>query len=61
TQSNGFEGTKASDNAGQARKECNDQEEEDNVNNTSNVNTVSSTVNVAGTNEVNVVGGKTSI
>ncbi|GJV11574.1 hypothetical protein Tco_1353115 [Tanacetum coccineum] len=34
--------------------ECNDQEKEDNVNNTNNVN-------VAGTNEVNVVGGKTSI
>ncbi|GJZ19892.1 hypothetical protein Tco_0556482 [Tanacetum coccineum] len=117
TQSNGFAGTKASDNAGQARKEtepvkdyillplwttdppysqdpksshddgskpssddgkkvdedlrkdseCKDQEKEDNVNNTNNVNivgnvnTVSSTVNAAGTNEVNVVGGKTSI
>ncbi|GJX66425.1 putative ribonuclease H-like domain-containing protein, partial [Tanacetum coccineum] len=104
TQSNGFAGTKASDNAGQARKEtepvknyillplwpadppysqdpkssqddgskplsddgkkvdedprkdseCNDQEKEDNVNNTNNVN-------AASTNEVNVVGGKTSI
>ncbi|GJT92686.1 putative ribonuclease H-like domain-containing protein [Tanacetum coccineum] len=104
TQSNGFAGTKASDNAGQARKEtepvkdyillplwtadppfsqnpksshddgskpssddekkvdedprkeseCNDQEKEDNVNNTNNVN-------AAGINEVNVVGGKTSI
>ncbi|GJY17254.1 putative ribonuclease H-like domain-containing protein [Tanacetum coccineum] len=104
TQSNGFAGTKASDNAGQARKEtepvknyillplwtadppysqdpksshddgskpssddgkkvdkdpridseCNDQEREDNVNNTNNVN-------VAGTNKVNDVGGKTSI
>ncbi|GJX03117.1 putative ribonuclease H-like domain-containing protein [Tanacetum coccineum] len=117
TQSNGFVGTKASDNAGQARKEtepvkdyillplwttdppysqdpksshddgskpssddgkkvdedprkdseCKDQEKEDNVNSTNNVNTagnvntVSSTVNVAGTNEVNAVGGKTSI
>ncbi|GJZ71508.1 putative ribonuclease H-like domain-containing protein [Tanacetum coccineum] len=117
TQSNGFAGTKASDNAGQARKEtepvkdyillplwtadppysqdpksshddgskpssddgkkvdedprkdseCKDQEKEDNVNSTnnvntaSNVNTVSSTVNAAGTNEVNAVGGKTSI
>ncbi|GKA95633.1 hypothetical protein Tco_0817728 [Tanacetum coccineum] len=117
TQSNGFAGTKASDNAGQARKEtepvkdyillplwtadppysqdpksshddgskpssddgkkvdedprkdseCKDQEKEDNVNNTNNVNTagnvntVSSTVNAAGTNEVNAVGGKTSI
>ncbi|GKA45061.1 putative ribonuclease H-like domain-containing protein [Tanacetum coccineum] len=104
TQSNGFAGTKASDNAGQARKEtepvkdyillplwtadppysqdpksshddgskpssddekkvdedlrkdseCNDQEKEDNVNSTNNVN-------AASTNEVNVVGGKTSI
>ncbi|GJX41432.1 putative ribonuclease H-like domain-containing protein [Tanacetum coccineum] len=111
TQSNGFAGTKASDNAGQARKEtkpvkdyillplwtadppysqdpksshddgskpssddgkkvdedprkdseCKDQEKEDNVNNTNNVNIVSSTVNVAGTNEVNVVSRKTSI
>ncbi|GJU51603.1 putative ribonuclease H-like domain-containing protein [Tanacetum coccineum] len=34
--------------------ECNDQEKEDNVNSTNNVNT-------AGTNEVNIVGGKTSI
>ncbi|GKF09940.1 hypothetical protein Tco_0044164, partial [Tanacetum coccineum] len=104
TQSNGFADTKASNNAGQARKEtkpvkdyillplwtadppyfqnpksshddeskplsnnvnkvdedprkdseCNDQEKEDNVNNTNNVN-------AASTNEVNVVGGKTSI
>ncbi|GJX37300.1 putative ribonuclease H-like domain-containing protein [Tanacetum coccineum] len=86
TQSNGFVGTKASDNAGQARKEtkpdpksshddgskpssndgkkvdedlrkyskCNDEEKEDNVNNTNSVND-------AGTNEVNTVGGKTSI
>ncbi|GJX40486.1 retrovirus-related pol polyprotein from transposon TNT 1-94 [Tanacetum coccineum] len=111
TQSNGFAGTKASDNAGQARKEtepvkdyillplwttdppfsqdpksshddgfkpssddgkkvdedprkeseCKDQEKEDNVNSTNNVNTVSSTVNAAGTNKVNAVGGKTSI
>ncbi|GJX47949.1 uncharacterized mitochondrial protein-like protein [Tanacetum coccineum] len=111
TQSNGFAGTKASDNASQARKEtepvknyillpflgadppfsqdpksshddgskpssddgkkvdedprkdseCKDQEKEDNVNSTNNVNTVSSTVNAAGTNEVNAVGGKTSI
>ncbi|GJW51863.1 putative ribonuclease H-like domain-containing protein [Tanacetum coccineum] len=108
TQSNGFAGTKASDNAGQARKEtepvkdyillplwttdppysqdpkssygdgskplsddgkkvgkdprkdseCKDQEKEDNVNNTNNVNTAG---NADGTNEVNVVGGKTSI
>ncbi|GJW96202.1 retrovirus-related pol polyprotein from transposon TNT 1-94 [Tanacetum coccineum] len=35
--------------------ECKDQEKENNVNITNNVNTVSSTVNVAGTNEVNVV------
>ncbi|GKF56946.1 hypothetical protein Tco_0170483 [Tanacetum coccineum] len=34
--------------------ECNDQEKEDNVSSTNNVN-------AAGTNEVNVVGGKTSI
>ncbi|GJT31524.1 retrovirus-related pol polyprotein from transposon TNT 1-94 [Tanacetum coccineum] len=104
TQSNSFVGTKASDNACQARKEtepvkritfvplwclnpyiprsnnefhddgskpssddgkkvdedprkeseCNDQEKEDNVNSTNNVN-------AAGINEVNVVGGKTSI
>ncbi|GJW30896.1 ribonuclease H-like domain-containing protein [Tanacetum coccineum] len=84
TQSNGFAGTKASDNAGQARKEtepvkisisvtrilllvmirrlmnprkdsqCNDQEKEYNVNSTNNVNATS-------TNEVNDVGGKTSI
>ncbi|GKB02835.1 putative ribonuclease H-like domain-containing protein [Tanacetum coccineum] len=104
TQSNGFAGTKASDNAGQARKEtepvknyiflplwtadppysqdpksshddgskplsddgkkvdedsrkdseCNDQDKEDNVNSTN-------TVNAAGTNEVNVVGGKRSV
>ncbi|GKA80950.1 ribonuclease H-like domain-containing protein [Tanacetum coccineum] len=111
TQSNGFAGTKASDNAGQARKEtepvkdyillplwtadppysqdpksshddgskpssddgkkvdedprkeseCKDQEKEDNVNSTNNVNTISLTVNAAGINEVNAVGGKTSI
>nr|GEU79726.1 hypothetical protein [Tanacetum cinerariifolium] len=38
------------------RKEnkCNDQEKEDNINSTNNVNTVSSTVNAGGTNEVNV-------
>ncbi|GJX86019.1 hypothetical protein Tco_0336793 [Tanacetum coccineum] len=41
--------------------ESNDQEKEDNVNSTNNVNTVSSIVNVAGTNKVNVVGAKTSI
>ncbi|GJY54213.1 retrovirus-related pol polyprotein from transposon TNT 1-94, partial [Tanacetum coccineum] len=77
TQSNGFAGTKASDNADpkssyddgskpssddekkvdeDLRKdsECNDQEKEDNVNITNNVN-------AASTNEVNDVGGKTSI
>nr|GFA51306.1 retrovirus-related Pol polyprotein from transposon TNT 1-94 [Tanacetum cinerariifolium] len=79
TQSNDYEGTKASDNAGQARKEtkhddgfkpstddvkkvnkdlrkeyeCNDQDKEDNVNSTNNVNTVSLIVNVTGTNEDN--------
>ncbi|GJS30092.1 hypothetical protein Tco_0490712 [Tanacetum coccineum] len=40
--------------------ECNDQKKEDNANSTNKLNTVSSTVNAAGTNEVNVV-GKTSI
>nr|GEW70105.1 hypothetical protein [Tanacetum cinerariifolium] len=38
--------------------ECKDQEK---VNSTNNVNIFSLTVNAAGTNEVNVVGGKTSI
>ncbi|GKG20793.1 hypothetical protein Tco_0380594, partial [Tanacetum coccineum] len=41
--------------------ECNEQEKEDNVNSTNNVNTISSTVNDASTNEVNAIGGKTSI
>nr|GEV12569.1 hypothetical protein [Tanacetum cinerariifolium] len=47
--------------------ECNDNEKEDNLNNTNNVNTAgnvntaSLTVNAAGTNEVNVVGGKINI
>ncbi|GKG06855.1 hypothetical protein Tco_0329824, partial [Tanacetum coccineum] len=41
--------------------ECKYQKKEDNVNRTNNVNTVSSTVNAAGTNEVNAIGGKTSI
>ncbi|GJS05492.1 hypothetical protein Tco_0322000 [Tanacetum coccineum] len=63
TQSNGFAGTKASDNVGQARNETEPVKDdimlnygikEDNVNNTNNVN-------AASTNEVNVVGGKTSI
>nr|GEV67255.1 hypothetical protein [Tanacetum cinerariifolium] len=79
TQSTDFTGTKANDNAGQAKKEtepddefkpssddgkkvdedpskgikCNDQEKELNVYSTNNVNTVSLTVNVAGTNEDN--------
>ncbi|GKA74864.1 putative ribonuclease H-like domain-containing protein [Tanacetum coccineum] len=70
TQSNGFadpksshdDGSKPSSNDGKKvdedpRKEskCKDQEKEDNVNNTNNVNIVSSTVNAAGTNEVNVI------
>ncbi|GJU17471.1 putative ribonuclease H-like domain-containing protein [Tanacetum coccineum] len=41
--------------------ECNDQDKEDNVNNNNTVNTVSSTINVAGTNEVNAVGKNISI
>ncbi|GKC67488.1 hypothetical protein Tco_1100086, partial [Tanacetum coccineum] len=40
---------------------CKDQEKEDNVNSTNNVNIVSSTVNADDTNEVNAVGGKKSI
>ncbi|GJV64324.1 uncharacterized mitochondrial protein-like protein, partial [Tanacetum coccineum] len=40
---------------------CKDQEKDDNVNSTNNVNTVSSTINAADTNEVNAVGEKTSI
>nr|GEX13835.1 ribonuclease H-like domain-containing protein [Tanacetum cinerariifolium] len=43
------------------KSECKDQEKEDNINSTNNVNTVSLTVNAASTNEVNVVGRKTSI
>ncbi|GJS90088.1 retrovirus-related pol polyprotein from transposon TNT 1-94 [Tanacetum coccineum] len=59
TQSNGFADSNSDDGKKvdeDPRKEskCNDQEKEDNVNNTNNVN-------VAGTNEVNVVGGKTNI
>ncbi|GJS57740.1 putative ribonuclease H-like domain-containing protein [Tanacetum coccineum] len=77
TRSNGFAGTKANENASQARKETepvkdyillplwttdtpfsqdpkSSKEKEDNVNSTNNVN-------AASTNEVNVVGGKTSI
>nr|GEZ79849.1 retrovirus-related Pol polyprotein from transposon TNT 1-94 [Tanacetum cinerariifolium] len=41
--------------------ECEDQDKGDNVNITNNVNTVSSTINVAGTNKVNAIGGKTGI
>nr|GEY21347.1 hypothetical protein [Tanacetum cinerariifolium] len=47
--------------------ECKDQEKEDNVKSTNNVNTagnvntVNSTVNAAGTNKVNAVGGIISI
>ncbi|GJW33711.1 putative ribonuclease H-like domain-containing protein [Tanacetum coccineum] len=41
--------------------ECKDQEKKDNINNTNNVNTVSSTINAAGINEDNAVSGKTSI
>ncbi|GJV22915.1 hypothetical protein Tco_1375610 [Tanacetum coccineum] len=76
------EGTKASDNAGQARKETEpvkdyillplwtadlpysqDPKSTNNVNKAGNVNTFSlkSTVNAAGINEVNAVGGKTGI
>ncbi|GJS15841.1 ribonuclease H-like domain-containing protein [Tanacetum coccineum] len=70
-QSNGNAGTKACDDAGDDEKkvteepgkqggdsskdsECSDQEKEDNVNSTNNVN-------AASTNEVNAVGGKSSI
>ncbi|GJT70698.1 putative ribonuclease H-like domain-containing protein [Tanacetum coccineum] len=75
-QSNGFADPKSSDDDGskpssdygkkvdadpRKESECNDQEKEDNVNITNNVNTVSSTVNAAGTNGVIAVGGKTSI
>nr|GEU66701.1 putative ribonuclease H-like domain-containing protein [Tanacetum cinerariifolium] len=38
------------------RNECYDQEKEDNVNTTNNVNTISSIVNAAGTNRVNAIG-----
>nr|GEU34350.1 hypothetical protein [Tanacetum cinerariifolium] len=68
TQSNGFAGTQSSQDDGykpssddektvdedpSKENECNDQEKEDNVNPTNNVNTVSSTVNAAGTNKDN--------
>nr|GEX12289.1 ribonuclease H-like domain-containing protein [Tanacetum cinerariifolium] len=70
TQSNGFIDPKSSNDDGskplsddgkkvdedpRKENECNDQEKEDNVNRTNNVNTVSSTVNTAGINRVNVV------
>nr|GEU41698.1 putative ribonuclease H-like domain-containing protein [Tanacetum cinerariifolium] len=69
TQSNGFvdpkschdDGSKPTSDDGKKvdedirkESECKDQEKEDNVNTTNNVNTVSLTVNAAGTNEVNV-------
>nr|GEY35550.1 ribonuclease H-like domain-containing protein [Tanacetum cinerariifolium] len=54
TQSNDFAGTKASDNACQARKETEPvKEKEDNINTTNNVNTVSLTVNAVGTTKDN--------
>nr|GEX73452.1 retrovirus-related Pol polyprotein from transposon TNT 1-94 [Tanacetum cinerariifolium] len=71
TQSNGFtdpkssydDGFKPSSDDGKKfdedpskRNECKDQEKEDNVNSTNNVNTISSTINLVGTNGVNVVG-----
>nr|GEW47083.1 ribonuclease H-like domain-containing protein [Tanacetum cinerariifolium] len=68
TQSNGFadpksyhddgskplsdNGKKVDENPTKENK-CNDQEKEDNINTTNNVNTISSTVNAAGTNEDN--------
>ncbi|GKC36156.1 hypothetical protein Tco_1048540, partial [Tanacetum coccineum] len=76
TQSNGFADPKSSHDDGfkpssddgkkvdeDPRKdsEYKDQEKEDNVNSTNNVNIVISTVNAAGTNEVNVVGGKQAL
>ncbi|GKA12097.1 hypothetical protein Tco_0691643 [Tanacetum coccineum] len=51
--SKAIDGKKVDENLGK-ESECNDQEKEDNVNNTNNVN-------VASTNEVNAIGGKTSI
>nr|GEV58144.1 ribonuclease H-like domain, reverse transcriptase, RNA-dependent DNA polymerase [Tanacetum cinerariifolium] len=68
TQSNGFtdpksshdDGSKPSSDNGKKvdedprkENECNDQEKEDNVNSTNNVNTISSTVNAVGTNKDN--------
>ncbi|GJV44685.1 putative ribonuclease H-like domain-containing protein [Tanacetum coccineum] len=40
--------------------ESDDQEKADNVNDTNNINTISSTINVAGINEVNAIGKNTS-
>ncbi|GKC98948.1 retrovirus-related pol polyprotein from transposon TNT 1-94 [Tanacetum coccineum] len=76
TQSNGFAGTKASDNAGQARKETEPvknyillplwtadppySQDPKNQEKEDNVNSTN-TINATGTNKVNVVGGKTSI
>ncbi|GJW86590.1 hypothetical protein Tco_0161930 [Tanacetum coccineum] len=51
--SKAIDGKKVDENLGK-ESECNDQEKEDNVNNTNNVN-------AASTNEVNTIGGKTSI
>nr|GEW95475.1 retrovirus-related Pol polyprotein from transposon TNT 1-94 [Tanacetum cinerariifolium] len=76
THSNGFVDPKSSHDVGskpssddgkkvdeypRKESECKDQQKEDNVNNTNNVNTISSTINAAGTNELNVVGGNISI
>nr|GFD51840.1 hypothetical protein [Tanacetum cinerariifolium] len=48
---------------GDPRKEneCNDQEKEDNVNITNNVNTVILTINTAGINKINVIGENITI
>ncbi|GJZ86420.1 ribonuclease H-like domain-containing protein [Tanacetum coccineum] len=59
TQSNGFAGTKASDNADP--KSSHDDGSKPSSDDGKKVNTVSSTVNAAGINEVNTVGGKISI
>nr|GEV81501.1 hypothetical protein [Tanacetum cinerariifolium] len=76
TQSNGFadpksshdDGSKPSSDDGKKvdedprkENECNDQEKEDNVNIINNANTVSLTVNTAGTNRVNSVGENITI
>nr|GEW45299.1 putative reverse transcriptase domain-containing protein [Tanacetum cinerariifolium] len=72
TQSNGFVDLKSSYDDGSKpsrvdvkkvdedpckESECNDQKKKDNVNSTNNVNTICSTVNADGTNEVNADGG----